>query len=481
MAPVQVIDLLSSDDNDSSTAIHQRPLERTSRIQASAAVVQPHKDPFDILDDLDLPLPSPKRQKRDSFLYLSDSGSAESLKHPALIRKNGLQPRSETAGPALTTAASDTAPPGPGPADPAELSLSSDPAGSDCSGASSPREAAAPKWSLATASLLAEISRNLQTRPRKTGTGKSSRSNARGVENAGVRTSRAGKDESFAADGPVDTKEERARKKEAERERIRVERELGKQEHKAEREKQKIQEKIKRRIEKERKEAEKQEAAGLAAANKARWDTKVSAREMIVDLPSLIEGKQLEYELREVLKPLDIEATFYTSILPNIIRFRRKVTTAYNEELGYREPVPQSIKEEKQILCLISGQHFLSMVTAPDTQREGVDAYVEMVRLKYPDYRITCLIDALEAAIKHEAKATRKTYNAAVRGDGQRTESINARQDNEAGMSLEDKIEKVLVALQVDYGCLVHHTESAKQTAEFIGCFTQQMSTIPYK
>ena len=424
-------------------------------------------DPFDLALDCDLLLPPPKRQKRDAVRSPSSSRQATPLKttvirsiaavsgsripasispHPPIRRLSSVARTNESS---------------------VELLVSSDPILDESDGSSSPRKDAAIDFSATTASLLADI----------TNSAPSHSTVRKGPHTAKTakRKSRDGEDHG--------TNAESAQTRQGEKERRRAERLAAQELKKAEKEATKE----RKRAEKERKDAEKQKATELAGANKARGDKTASAAAMIVDLPSSIEGKPLETELREELETLGIESTVCTSILPNIVRFRRRVTTAYNEELGHPEPVPEHIQEEKQIMCLISGQSLLTMAVAPDSQREGVGSYLELVRLKYPDYKITCLVDGLDAAIKKGAKATRKAYNASVRGEnaprdtaeGANLQAPRHTQSHSANFCLEDQLGEALVALQVEHGCLVHQTDSAKETASFIVKFTQYMSTIP--
>ena len=442
----------------------------TSRAGSNAHRIEAQDDPFDISLDFDLPLPPSKRQKRDVPAAVGKQRLLSSPKLPSefIVSRTPAttQPiESQLLGldpPVTSDAFSHKAR--------VEVIISTDPPESDGGESSSPRQPALIDLSLKTNTLLAEISANARPRQKTRGIPTAPQATTK-QQSGGTRKQHADPDKCEAKER---LKEQRRKEKEAETERRSVVKEA---------------EKSRKRAEKEQKDAKKQEAAELAGANKARWDKNVSAAEMLVDLPASIEGKPLEREIRDVLKALNVDATTYTSILPNIVRFRRKITTSFNKELGYWEPVLEKIQEEKQAICLISGQHFLAMATAPDAQKEGVDAFMTMVKMQYADFKVTCLIDGLETAVKKGTKATRKAYSAAVRDQGQSegSEQGPSRYDagasisRQPGMSIEDKIEETLVALQVNHSCLVHQTGSSQETAEFIGSFTREMSTVPYR
>ena len=248
-------------------------------------------------------------------------------------------------------------------------------------------------------------------------------------------------------------------------------------------------EKERKQLLKEEKVREKQLAADLAEVNKARTDKKISTPEMIVDLPTSIEGESVDTQIREFLKNLQVEATTYSSPVPNIIKWRRKVTAEFNRELGHWEPIPQEIRRESHVLCLLSAKDFVDMASVNPAEVDGQDleAHVLKVKSKYDDSTAIYLIEGLEAWMRKNKNVRNRAYQAAMlrQTDGQRagpaTAGSSKRKKPEAEYIDEDMVEDALLRLQVVHSCLIHHTAIPVETAEWISNFTQHISTIPYR
>ena len=241
-----------------------------------------------------------------------------------------------------------------------------------------------------------------------------------------------------------------------------------------------------KKLEKEQRVREKQIAADLAEVNKARWDKKVSAPEMIVDLPASIDGKSVDTQVRDILKRLDIETTNYVSLLPDIIKWRRKVSSVFNEELGHWQRAPLTIQNEKHVLCLINGRSFVAMVCGDVEEDESIEAHVAKVKGKFRGSSVIYLIEGLDILLKKDKNAKNRSFQAAVRSQGIGA-SAGAGDNNErslakTGTSIDpDAIEDALLRLQVIHGCKIYHTAIPAESAEWIASFTQHISTIPYK
>jgi len=248
-------------------------------------------------------------------------------------------------------------------------------------------------------------------------------------------------------------------------------------------------ERERKRLLKEEKAREKQLAADLAEVNKVRTDKKISTPEMIVDLPLSIEGDSVDTQIREFLKNLQVEARTHSSPLPNVIKWRRKVTAVFNEELDHWEPIPQEIRRERHVLCLLSAKEFVAMASINSAEVDGQDLESHVLRLKgecdesIPIY----LIEGLETWMRKNKNIRNRAYQAAVlsQTDGQvagpPTAGPSKRKKPAAEYIDEDMVEDALLRLQVMHGCLVHHTAVPVETAEWVANFTQHVSTIPYR
>ena len=256
-------------------------------------------------------------------------------------------------------------------------------------------------------------------------------------------------------------------------------------------EKEKEEEKERKRLFKEEKAREKQKAAGLAEVNKSKLDKKTSTPEMIVDLPVSLEGTSVDNQIREFLKRLEVDFTTYESPLPNVIRWRRKKTSRFNEEMAHWEPMPEEICVESHTMCILSAKEFVSMASQSIEKTNSQDLEEHVVGLKrcLKDSSPIYLIEGLTACMRKSKTTQNRAYQAAVlnQADGQENGVAGGNQQatrrkKPAETSIdEDMVEDALLRLQIMHGCLVHHTSATVETAEWVSTFTQHISTIPYK
>ena len=256
-----------------------------------------------------------------------------------------------------------------------------------------------------------------------------------------------------------------------------------------------------KRVERAQKAREKEVAAALAEANKSKKDKKQTTKEMIVDLPMSLQehNKAQDAQIREMLKNLGLEPTTYNSPIPNVIKWRRNVESRFDEEKGYRVVTPTEIKDEKYIMVLLSAKEFVGFI-ATEPGEEDLDGHVNSIKSTFPDRVPIYMIEGLRAwmgknrnarnrafreeVLSHEARPT-------VTGDDHttttsttttsKTSNNRARAPRSAPYLDEDILEDALLKLQVLHGCLIHHTVTRLDTAEWVANFTQHISTIPYK
>ena len=235
-----------------------------------------------------------------------------------------------------------------------------------------------------------------------------------------------------------------------------------------------------KRVEKEKRAREKQVAADLAEANKARTDRKVTTPEMIVDLPLSMVGTSVYTQTAPFLTDLKVQSTTYSSPVPDIIKFRRKVTARWSNDLGHWEPVPQIIESENHIICLLAGKDFAKMVAL----NNGLENHVAKIRREYPGSQIVYLVEGIEVLLRKSRNSKNRAFVDDVRtklsdiqgSQGQRRKPSNADEIVDA-----DVIEDGLLELQLYHKVQVHHTSASVETAKWIAVFTQHISTIPYK
>ena len=263
------------------------------------------------------------------------------------------------------------------------------------------------------------------------------------------------------------------------------EREKEKEARKEQKEKEKEKDKKKQRLEKEEKAKEKRIAADLAEVNKSKLDKKDSTPEMIVHLPASIHGQSVDTQIREFLKNLGVEATLYQSPIPNVIRWRRKVKAKWNPELDYWEPLESmQIENERHVLCIMTAKEFVALAVAQGEEQD-VETHVAKLKSAYEDCIPIYLIEGLQQWMRKNRTAENRAYQARVLSQAQASEAsaVNQPKRKRAPVEIvdEDMIEDVLLRLQVMNGCLIHHTVTSLETAEWVATFTQHISTIPYR
>lgn len=250
-------------------------------------------------------------------------------------------------------------------------------------------------------------------------------------------------------------------------------------------EKEKEDDKEKKRLEKEEKAKEKRIAADLAEVNKSKLDKKDSTPEMIVNLPASIDGQSVNTQIREFLKNLGVDATLYQSPIPNVVKWERKIKANWNPELDHWEPLEHmQIENEKHVLCIMSAKEFVALAMV---QHEDQDVETHVARLKsaYKKCIPIYLIEGLHLWMRKNRTAENRAYQAKVLSQAQVDENPAGNQSKRKKAPVEivdeDMIEDVLLRLQVMNECLVHHTMTSVETAEWVANFTQHISTIPYR
>ena len=259
----------------------------------------------------------------------------------------------------------------------------------------------------------------------------------------------------------------------------------------AQRAREKDEEKARKKSEREDKAREKQRAADLAEVNKAKKDRKETCKEMIVDIPMSIQGQRVDDQIREFLKNLGIESNTYQSSLPNIIRWRRKVDSRFDNVKGYRIAIPKELHNEKHLLCLMSAKEFIALLTADPTQgkTQTLLEHVQMLRAISEGCSPIYLIEGFQAWMRKNKNLRNREYQAAVLNQVHNDVSVASAQDRPASRRKhsteayvdEDLIEDALLHLQIMNDCLIHHTATPFESAEWVANFTQHISLIPYR
>ncbi|KAK9433888.1 hypothetical protein V1505DRAFT_360707 [Lipomyces doorenjongii] len=246
-----------------------------------------------------------------------------------------------------------------------------------------------------------------------------------------------------------------------------------------------------KRKEKEQICLEKQRQNELAAVNKLKLSKKDTCAEMIVDIDADFANSAGGQKLQSILTPLGIEvSTSWTSPTRNMIKWRRKVKAEYNDALGHFVPIPQEVRKEFFILTVLTGVEFVDMVI-----ENRLIEHATSIRRIYPNLKLIYMIEGLNSFFKKMAAQTQREFNNMVQDAlGNSTSKTKKQRSEEGDRDLfvkvqraynrrlhPDLVEDALIMLQVEYDCLVFHSTTALDSAEWIAILTQDIGTIPYK
>ncbi|KAI1422079.1 ERCC4 domain-containing protein [Xylaria sp. FL1777] len=248
-------------------------------------------------------------------------------------------------------------------------------------------------------------------------------------------------------------------------------------------------EKERKRIEKERTKEErllqKEKEKALAEVNKLRTDKKVSTPEMIVDIPASI-SSGLKVQIEALLSEINVQHETWNSTVEHVVKWRRKVTSRFNKEMGFWEPTPMRIKDEDHVLVVVQAANFVKFVLGEEGQ--DLEAHVLDMKTKFPETKLIYLIEGLAPWMRKNRNLLNRQFASAVRNLGTIAEpgpssgQPRHRNNNQCQEYIdEDKIEDALLSLQVLHETLVHHTNAPVETAQWVAVFTQHISTIPYR
>ncbi|KAK2050028.1 ERCC4 domain-containing protein [Colletotrichum somersetense] len=253
----------------------------------------------------------------------------------------------------------------------------------------------------------------------------------------------------------------------------------------AEREREKERRKQEKETAKEQKAKEKERAAALAEVNRIRTDKKISTPEMIADLPASLPAAAM-LQIQTLLKDLDVQHTTWDSPVENVVKWRRKVASKFNDELGHWEPIPMRVEPEKFALVIVAANDFVTYALGP----EGSDLEAHALKMKrhFPQEQLIYLIEGLNPWMRKNRNVRNRQFASAVRSHGDdavdaSTSGQPRRRKNQQPQEYidEDSIEDALLQLQVMHGVLIHHTNAAVETAQWVAIFTQHISTVPYR
>ncbi|KAG6094485.1 hypothetical protein E4U30_003329 [Claviceps sp. LM220 group G6] len=232
---------------------------------------------------------------------------------------------------------------------------------------------------------------------------------------------------------------------------------------------------------------EKHRLAALAEVNKLRTDKKVSTPEMIVDLPSGLDAG-LQIQIAQMLQGLGVEHTTWSCPNHSMIKWRRKVISRFNQDMGRWEPIPQRIVQEEIALVIFVAEEFVSLAL-----QGALPERVSEIQRQNGRKKLIFLLQGLTAWSRKNRSIRNRKFTSGVRAADDvsaaaaaaaaptSSKPSKARAAAAAEYISEDIIEDAMLSLQVEHGILLHHTAVTIDTAKWVINFTQHISTIPYR
>lgn len=280
--------------------------------------------------------------------------------------------------------------------------------------------------------------------------------------------------------------------------------------------------KARKQVEKEQKQKEKQKAADLAEVNKSRTNKKDATPEMILDMSSFLRDTSVGNQVEERMKTVQVEVNYIDeevnltdgSVEPdqygNIITWRRKVKSTYNDEDARWEPTSRCrIVKESHVLIHLPAEEFAAVVAVSrsgssakvlrteEEMKSNLDAHILGIRRRFGDCVPIYLIEGFRSWIKKNLNAKNRAYTAAVRAQildsdanaESATSQARGRKRKKTGAdSLDlshvtaDVVDDLLLHLQLSHRpIMIHHASAPEDSASQISAFTQHLATRPYR
>ncbi|CAG8761225.1 3266_t:CDS:2, partial [Acaulospora morrowiae] len=120
--------------------------------------------------------------------------------------------------------------------------------------------------------------------------------------------------------------------------------------------------KLERQRRKGEREAEKQKERQFQQLNKLKHDKLEMTRELIIDVDESLMKEPLGSLLKETLEPKLMTINEFQYSVPGVIKWRRKVSAEWDEELDAFTPIPEMIKEEMHLLVYLKIQEFIRLI-----------------------------------------------------------------------------------------------------------------------
>ncbi|KAJ4144283.1 hypothetical protein LMH87_003173 [Akanthomyces muscarius] len=230
-----------------------------------------------------------------------------------------------------------------------------------------------------------------------------------------------------------------------------------------------------REREKEERQRQRDVAAAIVEVNKAKGNRKVSSKEMIIDIPLSLQPA-VKVQLETLLDGLEIQHRDHDSPVHNVIKWRRKVNSKFDDESGQWVPMPLRIENEEHALVFMTAEDMVQLAVD-----DGLADHMTSVRSHYPKEKLIYVLQGVTAWTRKNRNIRNRQFAAGVRSQSESQVTTGRRRAEQAEYIDEDMVEDAMLRLQVEHDVLIHHTAIPLETAQWISIFTQNISTIPYK
>lgn len=227
--------------------------------------------------------------------------------------------------------------------------------------------------------------------------------------------------------------------------------------------------------------ATKKKSAGTKSKEKSpngKAGKKKNDKQALEELTVLIDRRLLEQaggaDVLSFLQKNNCKTQIQDLKLANTILWRRKTK---NEETEQEEEY-----EEKFLLVKVTATDLATLIS-----KDMLIKHYDMLKTSYVGYRITYLIEGLDAYLKDSVKEKSASMrNIVLSMSDSQVPSATAvtnkkkKEDSERRLMRKD-FDEALLVLQIEKGCSVRKTYDANETADTVYRFTSSIAQIPYK
>lgn len=196
--------------------------------------------------------------------------------------------------------------------------------------------------------------------------------------------------------------------------------------------------------------------------------------EMITKLPTSLEAG-LRVQVETFLEQMGVQYGSWESPVSNVICWKRKITSRFDDESGQWVPAPLRVEDENHIVKILTADELVTLAL-----ENKLDEDVQALQEKFTGKKTIYILEGVTTWMRKNRNLRNRQFTSNVR---QETAAAPRRRNNQPIQEYieEDIIEDAMLELQVQHGMLIHHTSIPLETAQWIASFTQHISTIPYK